>query len=161
MERLITTEYFRNEPLALPYISLSAGYQTPSARSIDKEQTNLERQIDIYQKEFLTLLFGSEVAPTEAESLLVDADLLRSPIANYVYCHVLPQYQARATNAGVKQKNAEISETVDPLPKMCRAWNEMVRMNAAIRKALDDAGKDDTYPTDYNDPIYHLMTEIW
>jgi hypothetical protein len=158
MENLIDFNYFQVS-LYLPYVNLQSG-TGGSAAGINKHKEQLDRQIAIYQKEFLTLLFGSEVIPEEVAAMVVDDILFVSPIANYVYCKVLPDYASRSTASGEKVKGAEASETADHYGKVCNAWNQMVYMNAIIRETLDKAGKDATYPTDYNNPIYKLKSFI-
>lgn len=160
MDNLITLEYFQGL-LELPYVKLQSASTQSSGKAIDINQQQIERQISIFQKEFLVKLFGSETVPSEVESLMIDDVLFISPIANYVFCQVLPYYQSRATASGEKKKGAENSTSVDYHGRQLMVWNQMVYMNAAIREALDSAGLDSTYPTDYNDPIYKMAHEIW
>jgi hypothetical protein len=63
--------------------------------------------------------------------------------------------------SGEKIKGADTSTVADYQGRMAQAWNQMVYMNALIREALEDAGLDATYPTDYNNPIYKLQSHIW
>lgn len=160
MENIIDLNYFQGL-LNLPYVSIQSTSTASSGKAIDTHQQQLERQIAIHQKDYLKRLFGSEVVPSEVESLLIDDILFISPIANYVFCQVLPYWQTKATASGEKKKGSTDSTTADYQGRMLMAWNQMVYMNAAIREKLEEEGLDLTYPTDYNSPLYKLQSEIW
>lgn len=160
MDNLINLNYFQGL-LHLPYVNLQSASTASSGKAIDMHQAQIERQIAIYQKEYLRIVFGSEVVPEEVIDMLQDDELFISPIANYVFCKVLPMYQSMATASGEKVKGAEGSTVADYQGRMTYAWNQMVYMNALIRERLDTEGVADTYPTDYNHPVYKLQSFIW
>ena len=160
MDNLISLNYFQGL-LHLPYVNLQSASTASSGKAIDMHQAQIERQIAIYQKEYLRIVFGSEVVPTEVLELLQDDVTFVSPVANYVFCKVLPMYQSMATASGEKVKGAEGSTVADYQGRMAMAWNQMVHMNEVIRETLDAAGLDATYPTDYNHPVYKLQSHIW
>ena len=160
MDNLIDLNYFQGL-LHLPYVNLQSASTASSGKAIDIHQQQLERQIAIHQSDYLTRMFGSEVVPEVVESLLIDDLLFISPLANYVFCQVLPYWQTKATASGEKKKGTTDSTTADYQGRMLMAWNQMVYMNAAIREKLEDEGVALTYPTDYNSPIYKLQSEIW
>ena len=160
MENIIDLNYFQGL-LNLPYIGVQSTSTASSGKAIDIHQQQLERQIAIHQKDYLKRIFGSEVVPSEVESLLIDDILFISPIANYVFCQVLPYWQTKATASGEKKKGSTDSTTADYQGRMLMAWNQMVYMNAAIREKLEEEGLDLTYPTDYKSPLYKLQSEIW
>lgn len=160
MTNLIDLNYFQGL-LHLPYANLQSASTASSGKAIDIQQQQLERQISIHQKDYLTRMFGSEVVPTEVEDLLIDDVLFVSPIANYVFCQILPYYASRATASGEKKKGASSSTDMDYQGRQLLAWNQMVYMNGLIREKLEELGKENEYPTDYNSAIYVLQSEIW
>lgn len=161
MENLITIQYFTGQ-LALPYVNLLSSGNAASAGAINKEQAELERHIARYQKEYLLLMFGLEVVPDVegVQEILADDHIYVSPIANYVFCRVIPMYASRSTMAGEKQKKGFESEHTNYHSKMTLVWNDMVRMNAAIRELIYKDGKDAEYPTDYNNYIYSIQSYV-
>ena len=160
MDNLIDLQYFQGL-LHLPYVNIQSASTASSGKAIDIQQQQLERQIAIHQKDYLARMFGSEVVPAEIEELLIDDILFISPLANYVFCQVLPYYASKSTAAGEKKKGANQSTDMDYQGRQLLAWNQMVYMNALIREKLEDEGLSSTYPTDYNSPIYKLQSEIW
>ena len=152
MENQIDTSYFWGK-LSLPYVTLKGTTSLISGTVIDKEQLELERYIVIYQKEFLTALFGSEVIPATVESYLKNDSLKTSPIANYVFCKVLPNYQSRSTASGEKNNNEDYAG------KYFAVWNEMAKQCRKIREVLYNADytNETKYPTDYTNEIYRVL----
>jgi len=155
MENQIDLKYFYGL-LALPYANMSQYQSGPSASAVDTEQAEIDRYIKRYQKEFFVKLFGSDAIPDVegVAELLVDEETLVSPIANYVFCQVLPIYQSRATLAGEELKGNDNGQRTNYSDKYCMAWNDLVRMCADIRDVIYSAGLHDTYPTNENDDIY-------
>jgi hypothetical protein len=49
-----------------------------------------------------------------------------NPIANYIYCKYLEETEVAVTGVGTRKANSENMVLASPLPKMQRAWNEMV-----------------------------------
>lgn len=160
MDNLIDLQYFQGL-LHLPYVNIQSTSTASSGKAIDIQQQQLERQISIHQKDYLTRMFGSEVVPEEVESLLIDDIFFVSPIANYVFCQILPYYASKSTAAGEKKKGASQSTDMDYQGRQLLAWNQMVYMNGLIREKLEEEGLSLTYPTDYKSSIYKLQSEIW
>lgn len=163
MRALIDLNFFQGS-LHLPYVNLQSASPASSGRAIDTKQQQLEREIAIYQKDYLKRLFGEDITdaqfeelPENIQALIVDTNLNISPIANYVYCRVLPDYASRTTQAGEKRKGSENSTDTSYQAKLILAWNRMVEMNGEIREAMYTEGLEDTYITDYTDPIYKLQ----
>ena len=156
MENQIDLKYFYGL-LALPYANMSQYQSGPSSQAVDTEQSELTRYIKRYQKEFFIKLFGEDAIPDDIDgltALLVDEETLVSPIANYVFCQVLPIYQSRATAAGEELKGNDNGQRTNYSDRYCMAWNDMVRMCADIRELIYDAGKHDDYPTNASEDIY-------
>lgn len=163
MRALIDLNFFQGS-LHLPYVNLQSASPASSGRAIDTKQQQLEREIAIYQKDYLKRLFGEDITdaqfeelPENIQALIVDTNLNISPIANYVYCRVLPDYASRTTQAGEKTKRSESSTDTSYQAKLILAWNRMVEMNGEIRESMYTEGLEDTYTTDYTDPIYKLQ----
>lgn len=163
MRALIDLNFFQGS-LHLPYVNLQSASTASSGKAIDIHQQQLERQIAIHQKDYLKRFFGKDLTdeefdnlPENIQSLIVDMNLNISPIANYVYCRILPDYASKSTNAGEKTKKSENSTDTSYQAKLILAWNRMVEMNGEIREAMYTEGLEDTYTTDYTDPIYKLQ----
>ena len=147
MDNIIDYQYFWGK-LKLPYLNISPFKDTPSSQIASNEIMELNRNIARYQKEFLINLFGSEVVPSEVTDYLTDVVSFISPLANYVFCKILPTNQSTATASGVTVKQTEVSQVVLSQSKYSDAWNEMVEMNLIIRGKLDELKLTDTYPVD-------------
>lgn len=104
------------------------------------EESVLTRFINKYQKEYLARMFGKTLSltlPTEITDLLFDADLLTSPIADYVY-YKWQRYKASVTtNAGTKVLQTQGTKSVSPREKMVDAWNDMVKFNRELYDSLE------------------------
>ena len=159
MDNLITPAYF-NGLIELPDSQVIAAIDTPSGEAVTTQTTRLEMEITEYQEELLTRLFGSNVLPTECESLMVRANILKSPIADFSYCNLIHEYQSNSSESGEKIHNAVDSIAVNYSEKYNLVWNRMVKECRKMRLALYDAGKYDTYPTDDDDEIYILKSFI-
>ncbi|HAT76759.1 MAG TPA: hypothetical protein DCS19_07915 [Flavobacterium sp.] len=155
MENLITPAYFHGL-IELPDSQVSAELNTPSGEAVAYQNDKLMVNIAKYQKKLLVKLFGSEVVPDEVASLLVDETTLTSPIANYVFCNVIKDYQSTSTMQGEQIQSAENTIHISYKNKQDEAWNDMVEMLGEIREVLYNAGKDFDYPTDYYSEIYKL-----
>lgn len=155
MENKIDNRYFSGL-LELPLIQKQADFDTPSGDAISTENDRLNIYIAKYQKKLLVKLFGSEVIPASVETLLADESTLTSPIANYVFCNIIPIYQSQLTESGEKIHNTERSTSISYKNKQDEAWNDMVEMLGVIREQLYNEGLEETYPTDFNDEIYKL-----
>ena len=157
MDNLIDSGYFWGK-LKRSYLNISPYNNTPSAKIAASEQDELTKYISIYQKEYLTQLFGSNVVPDDEEikALLFDSTLQISPIANYVFCKLLLSSQSKSTASGVTVKATENSTLVSYQDLYSQAWNEMVKFNITIRSKIDELGLTDTYPVD----IYIENTEF-
>ena len=99
--------------------------------------------IEIYEPEYLCKLLGEELyndflANGEADKwvefknkLVTEYKVTKvSPIANYVYFHLVRNSQSMATINGVKKDGEE--NLVNPQSKMISAWNDMVYKNRSI-----------------------------
>lgn len=95
--------------------------------------------IEKYEPEYLCKLLGEELYkdfldnPEKDEwvslnDMLVIGERI-SPIANYVYFHLLRNSQSSVSLNGVK---ADGENLVSPQRKMVSAWNDMVRMNRRL-----------------------------
>ena len=109
--------------------------------------------IERYEPEYLSLLLGEELyndflAYERGESVndwdgfmgvLVKGDTYKtSPIANYVYFHLLRANHADATINGVKI-DGDNGTLVSPERKMIFAWNDMVQQNRMLYRWLEKA----------------------
>jgi hypothetical protein len=155
MDNLINNRYFTGL-LELPDTQVNAALDTPSGDAVTYQNDKLMVSISKYQKKLLVKLFGSEVVPSEVADLLVDETTLTSPIANYVFCNVIKDYQSASTMQGEQIQSAQDTIRISYKNKQDEAWNEMVEMLGEIRETLSAAGLDETYPTDYNIDIYRL-----
>lgn len=103
----------------------------------------IESFIELYEPEYLCKLLGEELyndflvnGETDKwedfkHKLVAENNVTKvSPIANYVYFHLVRNSQSMATINGVK-KDGE-SNLVNPQSKMITAWNDMVYMNRRI-----------------------------
>lgn len=153
MESLIDINYFRYGNIQLPYVNIQSWINTPSDSTINDEQLELERYIAIYQKEYLTKIFGSNTIPDEEtiKSLLVNEELLTSPIAMYVYCRIIPYYQTKATPSGNIAFNNTNSTNVEVRPLIDLIWNEMYPINVQIRVELERLKLEESYKIDLTD----------
>ena len=109
--------------------------------------------IELYEPEYLGLLLGEELyndflAYEKGESVndwsgfmgvLVKGDTYKtSPIANYVYFHLLRATHTDATVNGVKA-DADSGKLISPERKMIFAWNDMVQQNRMLYRWLEKA----------------------
>ena len=99
--------------------------------------------IEIYEPEYLCKLLGEELyndflANEESDKwvefknkLVTEYKVTKvSPIANYVYFHLVRNSQSMATINGVKKDGEE--NLVNPQSKMISAWNDMVYKNRSL-----------------------------
>lgn len=125
--------------------ALSLGTPSPTNQAI---QGLLESFIDRYEAEYLCKLLGEELyedfllSLSEEKSaandweglkrlLVVEKPFKRSPIANYVYFHLLRSCDSDATLNGVKI-DTDNGKPVSPERKMRFAWNDMVLHNRKL-----------------------------
>lgn len=155
MDNLIDNRYFRGI-LELPDSQINAELNTPSGDAVSYQDDKLRLNISKYQKKLLVKLFGSYVVPNEVASLLVDENTFTSPIANYVFCNIINEYQSASTSQGEQIQSAENTIRISYKNKQDESWNEMVELLGEIREVLFNAGLDFTYPTNYYDDIYRL-----
>lgn len=115
-------------------------------------QSNIESFIEQYEPEYMCKLLGEELYETflrsreegseiwsEFEAILIQGDSFkRSPIANYVYFHMLRAYHTNATINGVRI-DGDYGIIKSPERKMISAWNDMCRMNRKLLKWLKNA----------------------
>lgn len=157
MENRIDSRYFRGL-IELPNLNVQAEYNTPSSDNIGANNEAIDLSIAEYQQEFLIKLFGSEIVPTEVESDLIRESILRSPIADYVFCNVIGNYQSQATESGEKIHNATESQNVTYQERYFTVWNRMCKDCIKIRKTLYDAGLHYTYPVNGSEDIFQYKS---
>lgn len=157
MENKIDSRYFRGL-IALPNLNTQAEYDSPSSDNINSNISELDLYITEYQEEFFIKLFGSDVIPTEVEADLIKESIFRSPIADYVFCQVIHQYQSQLTESGEKIHNATESQNVSYQERFFIVWNRMVKDCVKIRETLYTAGLHTTYPTEDNEDIYNYKS---
>lgn len=73
----------------------------------------------------------------------------KSPIANYVYYHILSDNYTQTTASGEKKTDSENSVEAHPKLKLSQAWNEMVMMNWEFVQFMED------HPEDYPEFLDH------
>lgn len=117
----------------------------------DSDSDLITNNIDYFEDKFLISILGQDlydafiegITPVEGEheeeeiedkwlllkSKLIDEDKKNSPIANYIYCYIMPQLVLKTTRDGiVVSKGSETSSFVSGINKQVAAWNEMVDM---------------------------------
>ena len=157
MENKIDSRYFHGL-IELPNLNIQADLDSPSGEEVSANANAIDMAITEYQQELLIKLFGSEVIPTEVEALIVRENILKSPIADYVFCNVISQYQSQSTESGEKQHGATDSISVSYQEKYFTVWNRLVKSCLSMRKVLYDAGKHSTYPTYNDEDIYNYKS---
>lgn len=101
-------------------------------------QEALDLYMKRYIKEFLIRWLGKELADEylqkydgdlkSLDEILVDRELMITPIAHYVYFMYVKNTYHLHQGVGVVAPKAENAEKVSPEEKMVWAWNEMVDM---------------------------------
>lgn len=157
MENKIDSRYFHGL-IELPNLNIQADYDSTSGDEISANANSIEMAITEYQQELLIKLFGSEVIPNEVEALIVRENILKSPIADYVFCKIIPEYQSQSTTSGEKQHGANDSVSISYQERHFTVWNRLVKSCLNMRKVLYDAGKHSTYPTYENEDIYNYKS---
>lgn len=113
--------------------------------------TNLSVFITKYETKFLKLLLGDTLYADFTAGLLIDPiaeewvtlrDLLvnsttkESAIANYIYYRYMLNEASKTVGVGQVKPTAENAAQVNNMPKMVRAWNEMVDWNRVLSVTL-------------------------
>lgn len=135
--------YFRGE-LLIPNLNAFAGSSAVN-NVIAAQQKLLDIFISKYEKKFLTELLGRDLYEKLVEETCNTANILPqwetlknklfnenewiSPAANYVYYWYMLNGASSTSGVGEVRTLANNAELTSPLPKMIRAWNEMVDMN--------------------------------
>jgi len=135
MDNLIDSRYFRGL-IELPNLNTQADFSTPSGEDLTSNVSEIDMYIMEFQEEFLIKLFGSNIIPTEVETLIVSEKILRSPIADYVFCNVINNDQSQSTESGEKIHNAVDSLSVSFQEKGFAAWNRMVKSCLSIKLSI-------------------------
>lgn len=137
--------YFRGE-LLIPNLHTFSG---PSAVNnvIAAQQKLLDIFISKYEKKFLTELLGydlyekfvKETHESDIKDVLPEWKMLKnklfnskewiSPAANYVYYWYMANNMSSTSGIGEVRALTNNAELTSPIPKMIKAWNEMVDMN--------------------------------
>lgn len=126
-------------------------------RSQLEVQENLSYFVERYEREFLELTLGYDMAnevisasedlenATDAMKQLISGDGLWlglindskiSPIANYVYWHYTESEVLQAVGTGVVVPQNENSRIANPTLKLVRAWNDMIVMCSKMHKYI-------------------------
>lgn len=125
-----------------------------------KSQLEVRENIEMYIKQeeplFLRKLLGKELANdfmqgisepiplqkwVDLKNILVDQNLKKSPIANYVYCSILTDEVTQNTGIGVVKTEGENSVKASPVKKIVDAWNNMVKMVCEIHKEIKETNE--------------------
>ena len=143
---LIDRTYFVDD-LSLPGLTVSECSENVGMRGRIEELTvgglSLNRFIQKYQSEYLNKILGKELATAFIQGLseqnpdgiwinlknqLVDGELKRSPLANYVYFYIMRYGLTFTTPSGEKKGKSDYAIDVST-HKPEFAWNRMVDMN--------------------------------
>lgn len=123
--------------------------------SLKDVRDNLELYIDLYGLEFLTILLGESLAAeflqglaeeeplqkwVDLKNILVDEELKVSPIANYVFTHLLEDEITQNSGIGVVRTKGENSTEQNPTTKIIIAWNAMARMVCPMHRKIRAMG---------------------
>lgn len=138
MDNLIDEQYFWGN-LTIPNLTQKrigvAQMQTQANVNDD-----IQRYIKRYQKQYLEMMLGNTLASTitaeKALSILVDTDLMLSPLANYVFFYWMRDNASANTPTGEKKMNVQNAINISSSGRISRAWNEMVDMNGAAQYAM-------------------------
>lgn len=141
MENLIDSSYFWGE-LEIDSLFTNQASGIPLTEAGNNSASELDRYIAKYQKYYLVQMFGETLAanlPSELIDLIRDEQLKTSPIANCVYYFYMRANQSKTTGAGEVKMDIIRTRAVSASEKMCRAWNEMVKLNRKIHEDLYNA----------------------
>jgi hypothetical protein len=142
----IDETYFKSNPIAIPDLEQSNGIGTISNNSsLDR----LRRCIAINEPKYLRKLMGldmyleyvSDVDDAKWTPLLaklVDTDLLRSPIANWVYIQYAAENYSKFTGIGSVKGKSDNSENTASFYNQILAWNDMAFQHEVILQWLYD-----------------------
>lgn len=141
MENLIDSSYFWGE-LEIDSLFTNQASGIALMEAGGNSASELDRYIAKYQKYYLEQMFGETLAanlPSELIDLIRDEQLKTSPIANCVYYFYMRANQSKTTGAGEVKMDIIRTRAVSASEKMCRAWNEMVKLNRKIHEDLYNA----------------------
>lgn len=152
---IITPSYFTQGELLIEGLADSS---TITGQAMTGE---VERYIRRYERQYIKELLGRSLAerflawvetrPADVETdnegferlyrelSSFNGDELRSPIANFVYFHLVRRNQTRATQLGVTVANSD-NRVVSATHLLCHAWNEMVEMNRELCHLVHEIG---------------------
>lgn len=142
MENLIDSSYFWGE-LEIDSLFKNQASGIALLEAGGNSASELDRYIAKYQKYYLEQMFGETLAanlPSELIDLIRDEQLKTSQIANCVYYFYMRANQSKTTGAGEVKMDIIRTRAVSASEKMCRAWNEMVKLNRKIHEDLYNAG---------------------
>lgn len=126
-------------------------------RSQPEVQENLNYFIQRYEREFLDMSLGSDLAnevvlasddlenASDAMKKLILGDgtwlglvndVKISPIANYVYWHYVESEVLQSVGTGIIVPQNENSRIANPTLKLVRAWNDMVLMCVKMHRFI-------------------------
>lgn len=141
MENLIDSSYFWGE-LEIDSLFTNQASGIALLEAGGNSASELDRYIAKYQKYYLEQMFGETLAanlPSELIALIRDEQLKTSQIANCVYYFYMRANQSKTTGAGEVKMDIVRTRAVSAAEKMCRAWNEMVKLNRKIHEDLYNA----------------------
>lgn len=154
---ILDNSYFKGE-IFIP--NLVGSSLVNQARS-----TELEYFAEIYESEYLELMFGETfaaaiIAAPEIYSALMDyllAQTKGSPLANYVYYHFRANELTLTTGAGESTLNTENATNKSATYKLVKAWNSMVDMS---QKAFDYVSENSDDYADYDSGVSFPFEKI-
>lgn len=127
--------------------------------------TELEYFAEMYEKDYLELMFGETmaaaiIAAPESYSALMVYLLTQtkgSPLANYVYYHFRANELTLTTGAGESTLNTENATNKSATYKLVKAWNNMVDMS---QKAFDYVAENSGDYADYDSEVSFPFEKI-
>jgi len=143
---LIDVTYFKFDPIKINGLESSNGFSAELSNSLE---VDLQRAIAIYEKPYLIGLLGSDLYEEYVASInnakwdnlkaqLVNADLKRSPIANYVYYHFMKAKKYAYGDIGAYIPKVENMNNVDQNLVLKQAWNDGVAQNFEVCQWLSN-----------------------
>lgn len=154
---ILDNSYFKGE-IFIP--NLQGSSPVNQARS-----TELEYFAEMYEKDYLELMFGETMAaaiiaaPESFVSLMVYllSQTKGSPLANYVYYHFRVNELSQTTGAGEAVMNTENATLKNATYKLVKAWNSMVDMS---QKAFDYVADNSGDYADYDSGVSFPFEKI-
>jgi hypothetical protein len=156
---VIDRTYFTNKPTLLPQLEAVATGIAPAIKT--SRNNEVDNYISIYEPLFLENLLGYELAQefiegiaedkpedkwVDMKNMLVNETKKLSPIAFYIYYHVINDMQLDIASVGGVQNKADNASMMSVRSKMNRVWNLMTEWNIRFYEWLMD--NESTYEHD-------------